>query len=82
MASATSLPPQETETIATMRAEQEIDGVFACVRKERQLSRAGTPYLTVELRDSTGSIVGRAFRDAARSTDQQPPWPGRPPSGR
>jgi 3'-5' exoribonuclease len=38
--------------------------VFACTRKERQISRGGTPYLTVELRDSTGSIVARAFRDA------------------
>jgi 3'-5' exoribonuclease len=37
--------------------------VFACTRKERQISRAGSPYLTVELRDSTGAITGRAFRD-------------------
>jgi 3'-5' exoribonuclease len=64
MASATSLSPRETQTVATLRADQEIDGVFACIRKERQLSRAGTPYLTVELRDSTGTILARAFRDA------------------
>ncbi|HXB14837.1 MAG TPA: HD domain-containing protein [Solirubrobacteraceae bacterium] len=38
--------------------------MFACTRKERLLSRSGAPYLTVELRDSTGAIVGRAFRDA------------------
>ena len=38
--------------------------MFACVRKERQISQAGTPYLTVELRDSTGTIRARAFRDA------------------
>jgi 3'-5' exoribonuclease len=50
--------------ITTLRAEQEVDGVFACVRKERQISKAGTPYLTVELRDSTGTIRARAFRDA------------------
>jgi 3'-5' exoribonuclease len=50
--------------IATLRAEQEVEGVFACVRKERQISKAGTPYLTVELRDSTGTIRARAFRDA------------------
>ena len=50
--------------IATLRFEQEVDGVFACVRKERQMSRAGTPYLTIELRDSTGTIRARAFRDA------------------
>src|SRR5271155_3717368 len=50
--------------ITTLRAEQEVDGVFACVRKERQISKAGTPYLTVDLRDSTGTIRARAFRDA------------------
>ena len=50
--------------MATLRAAEEVDGVFACTRKERQISRAGTPYLTVELRDSTGSIRGRAFREA------------------
>jgi len=38
--------------------------VFACTRKERQISRTGTPYLTIELRDRTGTILARAFRDA------------------
>jgi 3'-5' exoribonuclease len=57
-------PTDEPQTIATLRAEELLDGVFACTRKERQISRAGTPYLTVELRDSTGTILGRAFRDA------------------
>jgi 3'-5' exoribonuclease len=54
----------ERAQIATLRFEQEVDGVFACVRKERQISKAGTPYLTVELRDGTGTIRARAFRDA------------------
>jgi 3'-5' exoribonuclease len=54
----------ERQTIATLRDQQEVDGVFACTRKERQISRAGSPYLTIELSDSSGSIVGRAFRDA------------------
>jgi 3'-5' exoribonuclease len=51
-------------TIATLRVGEEVDGVFACSRKERLLSKAGSPYLTVELRDRTGAIVARAFRDA------------------
>jgi 3'-5' exoribonuclease len=51
-------------TIATLRPGQEVEGVFACTRKDRLLSRAGTPYLAVELRDRTGSVQGRAFRDA------------------
>jgi len=57
-------PSEATQTVATLRSEDEVDGVFACTRKERQVSRAGTPYLTIELRDSTGTIVARAFRDA------------------
>src|SRR5436305_3641799 len=51
-------------TIATLRAGQEVDGVFACTRKDRLMSRGGTPYLAVELRDRTGAVQGRAFRDA------------------
>ncbi len=38
--------------------------MFACTRKERQISRSGSPYLTIGLRDNTGAILGRAFRDA------------------
>jgi 3'-5' exoribonuclease len=57
-------PEEEPPMVATLREGQEVAGVFACSRKERQLSRAGVPYLTVELRDRTGSILARAFRDA------------------
>ncbi len=63
MASATRSSPA-AQTVATLRDAEEVDAVFACTRKERQISRAGTPYLTLELRDSTGAIVARAFRDA------------------
>ena len=38
--------------------------MFACTRKDRLLSRAGTPYLALELRDKTGAVPARAFRDA------------------
>jgi 3'-5' exoribonuclease len=50
--------------ISTLRAGDEIAGVFACTRKDRLLSRSGTPYLAVELRDRTGALGGRVFRDA------------------
>ena len=50
--------------IAELRAGGEIDGVFACTRKDRLTARNGAPYLAVELRDRTGAIPGRAFRDA------------------
>jgi 3'-5' exoribonuclease len=64
MSSAATALAREAPTIATLRPGQDVEGVFACSRKERQISRAGTPYLTVELRDRTGTIVGRVFRDA------------------
>src|SRR6478736_4595106 len=50
--------------ISTLRAGDEVAGVFACTRKDRLLSRAGAPYLAVELRDRTGALPGRVFRDA------------------
>jgi len=64
MASATRSSAEHLQTVATLRVQEEVDGLFACTRKERQMSRAGTPYLTIELRDSTGTILARAFRDA------------------
>jgi 3'-5' exoribonuclease len=54
----------ETVTIAELRAGGEVEGVFACTRKDRLTARNGAPYLAVELRDRTGAIPGRAFRDA------------------
>jgi 3'-5' exoribonuclease len=54
----------EESTISTMRAGEPFAGTFACVRKERHVSRNGSPYLTVELRDATGVGLARAFREA------------------
>ena len=51
-------------TVATLRPGQEVDAVFACTRKDRLQARTGTPYLALELRDATGAIPGRVFRDA------------------
>lgn len=52
------------QTIATMRPGDEVTGVFACIRKDRLVARTGSPYLALELRDSSGTIPARAFRDA------------------
>jgi 3'-5' exoribonuclease len=54
----------QAQTIATLREGDAVEAVFACVRKERQIGRTGAPYLTLELRDQTGSLTGRVFRDA------------------
>jgi 3'-5' exoribonuclease len=51
-------------TIAELRAGSEIEGVFACTRKDRLTARSGSPYLALELRDRSGAIQARAFRDA------------------
>jgi 3'-5' exoribonuclease len=64
MASATQSLGEDAQTVATLRVDEEVDALFACTRKERQISRAGSPYLTIELRDATGTILARAFRDA------------------
>ncbi len=56
--------PPAPGTVAALRAGDEVDAVFACTRKDRLATRAGSPYLALELRDRTGTIPGRAFRDA------------------
>jgi 3'-5' exoribonuclease len=51
-------------TISSLRAGDRLDGVFACSRKDRLTTRSGSPYLALELRDRTGTMPARAFRDA------------------
>jgi 3'-5' exoribonuclease len=51
-------------SIATLRPGQDVVGVFACTRKDRLMARSGTPYLALELRDASGAVAARAFRDA------------------
>lgn len=51
-------------TVSSLRAGDEVRGVFACVRKDRLVTRTGSPYLALELRDRTGAVPARAFRDA------------------
>jgi 3'-5' exoribonuclease len=55
---------QERVSIGRLRAGSPIEGVFACTRKDRMTARTGTAYLAVELRDSSGAIPARVFRDA------------------
>src|SRR3954454_2103618 len=51
-------------TIAALRAGDAVEAVFACSRKDRLMARSGVPYLALELRDKTGAIPARVFRDA------------------
>jgi 3'-5' exoribonuclease len=50
-------------TIAELAPGAPLEGVFACTRKDRLATRSGAPYLALELRDRTGAIPARAFRD-------------------
>jgi 3'-5' exoribonuclease len=53
----------ERPTLAALRPGDPIEGFFACTRKDRLTARTGSPYLALELRDRTGTIPARAFRD-------------------
>jgi 3'-5' exoribonuclease len=53
-----------TADLSALRAGDEVDGVYACSRKDRLTTRTGSPYLALELRDRTGALPARAFRDA------------------
>jgi 3'-5' exoribonuclease len=59
---ATAPPP----TIAELAPGQRFEGVYACVRKDRLSARNGSIYLSLELKDRTGTIPARAFRDVDR----------------
>jgi 3'-5' exoribonuclease len=52
--------------IAELSAGTPFSGRYACVRKDRQLARNGSAYLSLELRDRSGSIAARVFREADR----------------
>jgi len=50
--------------ISALRPGDEVEAVFACTRKDRLMTKTGSPYLALELRDATGAISARAFRNA------------------
>jgi 3'-5' exoribonuclease len=52
------------QTVSVLRPGEDVQGVFACVRKDRLTTRSGSPYLALSLRDQTGTVSARAFRDA------------------
>ena len=50
-------------TIAELEAENTVDGVFGVARKRRLTTRAGAPYLALELVDPSGSVEARVWSD-------------------
>ena len=53
-------------SVAELRPGQRFEGRYACVRKDRLTARNGSPYLSLELRDRTGAIPARVFREVDR----------------
>lgn len=55
-----------TPTVAELTPGRAFTGRYACARKDRQTTKNGSAYLTLELRDRTGAIPARIFREADR----------------
>jgi len=49
--------------IAELAEERVVEGVYAVARKERRRTRAGAPYLALELVDPSGRIEARVWSD-------------------
>ncbi|MHB1833783.1 MAG: HD domain-containing protein, partial [Solirubrobacteraceae bacterium] len=56
--------PPATAGVTGLRAGDDVDAVFACTRKDRLMTRGGSPYLALELRDRGGAVAARAFKGA------------------
>jgi 3'-5' exoribonuclease len=63
---ATSTEQRSATTIADLRPGRRFEGRFGCLRKDRLTARNGGSYLSVELRDRTGALPARVFREADR----------------
>jgi 3'-5' exoribonuclease len=50
-------------TIAELAEDRTVDGVYAVARKRRLRTKAGAPYLALELVDPTGRVEARVWRD-------------------
>jgi 3'-5' exoribonuclease len=49
--------------IAELAEDRVVEGVYAVARKQRLRTRAGAPYLALELVDASGRISGRVWQD-------------------
>jgi 3'-5' exoribonuclease len=53
-------------TVAELTPGRSFRGRYAVARKDRQTARNGAPYLALELRDRSGTITARVFREVDR----------------
>jgi len=49
--------------LAELVADSAVEGVFAVARKERLRTKAGAPYLALELTDESGRVEARVWND-------------------
>ena len=63
---ATSTEEHRATRVADLRPGRRFEGRFGCVRKDRLTARNGGSYLSIELRDPTGTLPARVFREADR----------------
>src|SRR5581483_6954339 len=56
-------PYSRPMAIADLDADRVVEGTFAVARKERLRTRAGAPYLALELVDRSGRIDARVWND-------------------
>jgi len=49
--------------IASLAEDRTVEGIYAVARKERRRTRAGAPYLALELVDPSGRIEARVWSD-------------------
>ena len=69
MEAARNLEPVSTPTgptVAELTPGRSFRGRYAVARKDRQTARNGAPYLALELRDRSGTITARVFREVDR----------------
>jgi 3'-5' exoribonuclease len=63
---AISIGEDRPAPIADLRPGQRFEGRYACLRKDRLTARNGGAYLSLDLRDRTGTLGARVFREADR----------------
>jgi 3'-5' exoribonuclease len=65
-----SIQGMSEQVLASLQADEPVDAVVACTRKEIRSRRSGARYLAVVLRDRSGSVEGRAWA-AVQRLDRQ-----------
>jgi 3'-5' exoribonuclease len=63
---ATTTEGQRGPGVADLRPGRRFEGRFGCLRKDRLTARNGGSYLSIELRDRSGTLPARVFREADR----------------